>query len=92
MNKKKKSVNKKHRKTKTRLKALKVASLVKMKKRPASKPLEKKVETVDAAKETITKKTVTKKTVTKKTVAKKVASTKKVVKKKVVAKKTTTKK
>ena len=49
MNKKKKLVNKKHRRTKDRLKALKVASMVKKKKvvkAPVKKP---KTKTVDKA-------------------------------------------
>ena len=43
MNKKKKIANKKHRKSKARLKALKVSSLAKIKRKPAPKPVEKKV-------------------------------------------------
>ncbi len=65
MNKKKQLVNKKHRKTKTRLKKLKDISLQSKKKKITNAP--KKVE----AKKTTAKKTTTKKTTTKKTTTKK---------------------
>ena len=74
MNKKKKTANKKHRKSKARLKALRVASLVKMKKRP--KPVEKKVEEKAEVKKPATKKTTAKKTTAKKTTAKKTTAKK----------------
>ena len=88
MNKKKKIANKKHRKSKARLKALKVSSLAKIKRKPAPKPVEKKVETaaVDVAEKSITKKTTAKKTTAKKTAAKKTTA------KKTAAKKTAAKK
>ena len=68
MNKKKKLVNKKHRRTKDRLKALKVASMVK-KKKVVKAPVEKpKAKTVDKApaKKTAAKKASAKKTPSKK--------------------------
>ena len=93
MNKKKKIANKKHRKTKARLKALKVSSLAKIKRKSAPKPVEKKVETaaVDVEKKLTTKKTAAKKTAIKKTAIKKTA-VKKTAVKKTTAKKTTAKK
>ena len=54
MNKKKQSVNKKHRKTKTRLKKLKDISLQSKKKKITNAP--KKVEAKETAKKTTTKK------------------------------------
>ena len=76
MNKKKKIVNKKHRKTKNRLKALKVASLAKIKKKPILKPVKDKVEDSAAVKKIDNKKTTTKKTAKKKTTTKKTAKKK----------------
>ena len=64
MNKKKQSVNKKHRKTKTRLKKLKDISLQSKKKKITNAP--KKVEAKETTKKTTTKKTTAKKTTTKK--------------------------
>ena len=86
MNKKKKIVNKKHRKTKLRLKAIKVSSLANKKKIvKVSKPqIEQGAATENkktATKKTATKKTATKKTATKKTAAKKTATKKTAAKK-----------
>tara|TARA_Y100001934_G_C12097829_1_gene652405 strand:+ start:43 stop:252 length:210 start_codon:yes stop_codon:yes gene_type:complete len=68
MNKKKKLVNKKHRRTKDRLKALKTASMAK-KKKVVKAPVEKpKAKTADKAP---AKKTAAKKAPAKKTAAKK---------------------
>ena len=74
MNKKKQVVNKKHRKTKTRLKKLKDISLQSKKKKITNAP--KKVEAKETAKKTTTKKTTTKKTTAKKTTAKKTTTKK----------------
>ena len=63
MNKKKQLVNKKHRKTKTRLKKIKDISLQSKKKKIINAP--KKVEAKETTKETA-KKTTAKKTATKK--------------------------
>ena len=79
MNKKKKLVNKKHRKTKLRLKSLKVSSLAKKKKvvKVSKPPVDQTVEqpktttVVKPVKKTVAKKTTAKKTTTKKTTAKK---------------------
>ena len=86
MNKKKKIVNKKHRKTKARLKDLRAISLKKMKKKV--KPVPKPVETT----EEIVPKTAEIKEVKKTTTAKKKTTAKKTTttKKKTTAKKTTT--
>ena len=86
MNKKKKIANKKHRKTRERLKQLKVISLSKMKKKVAPKK-----DVSDIAEKEVAAKTTTKKTTTKKTAAKKTA-TKKTAAKKTATKKTATKK
>tara|TARA_Y100000590_G_C15719491_1_gene1013052 strand:- start:1468 stop:1740 length:273 start_codon:yes stop_codon:yes gene_type:complete len=83
MNKKKKLVNKKHRKSKNRTRLLRSTSLSKIKTK-APKKVEKTLEqTTDVSK---AKKTATKKTAAKKTAAKKTAA------KKTTAKKTTAKK
>ena len=79
MNKKKKIANKKHRKTRQRLKQIKVVSLSKMKKKVAPKKDVSDaavVETETKTKKTATKKTATKKTATKKTATKKTAAKK----------------
>ena len=78
MNKKRKIANKKHRKSKARLKALRVSSLAKIKKRPAPKPVEKKVETaaVDVIEKSTTQKTAVKKTTAKKNAVKKTTAKK----------------
>ena len=92
MNKKKKTANKKHRKTKARVKALRVASLLKANKKItkpepfADKTEEKVIPKKTAAKKTTAKKTTAKKTAAKKTTAKKTAT------KKTATKKTTAKK
>ena len=88
MNKKQQLVRKKHRRTKTRLKALRVLSLSKMKKKTkAIKPIEEQA----AIKKTSIKKTAIKKTSIKKTAIKK-TSIKKTTTKKTVTKKTVNKK
>ena len=76
MNKKKKLANKKHRKTKARLKALKKISLLKVKKKvkPVAKPIEATEENnpkIKVSKKTTKKKTTAKKTTKKKTTVKK---------------------
>ena len=78
MNKKKKIVNKKHRKTKTRVKALQVALLAKTKKKAAvKKKSETPIETKENKTLVKTKKTTAKKTPAKKTPAKKTPAKKK---------------
>ena len=95
MYKKKKLAQKKHRKNKVRLKALKVASLLKAKpkKKIVSAPVE--VEKKAEVKKTVAKKTATKKAPAKKDPEKKAeakkAPAKKTAAKKPAAKKTTTK-
>ena len=86
MNKKQQQVRKKHRKTKVRLKGLRVLSLSKMKKTTKSQKPIKDVVEEKVVKKTTTKKTAAKKTAAKKTTAKKTAA------KKTTAKKTKTKK
>ena len=86
MNKKKKIANKKHRKTRQRLKQIKVVSLSKMKKKVAPKKDVSDAAVVETETKTTTKKTATKKTATKKTATKKTA-TKKTATKKTAAKK-----
>ena len=93
MNKKKQSVNRKHRKTKSRLKRLNDLSLKSRKKKIPiiHKETPKEIITNEVkAKETVEKKPVTKKTTAKKTTAKKTTAKKTTAKK--IAKKTTTKK
>ena len=90
MNKRKKLANKKHRKSKARMKRLNVESLkLKRNIKPVVSPEEKK-EMVETEKE-VSKKTTAKKAVTKKAPAKK-AATKKAPAKKAPAKKKTAKK
>ena len=89
MNKKKKLVNKKHRKNQSRLKGLTILSLKKIKPKKAVK-VEKEIEATPPKAVTTKKKTV-KKTTARKAVTKKTA-TKKVTAKKTTTKKTTTKK
>jgi len=92
MNKKHKSANKKHRKTKNRLKLLRDASLAKAKKKIINKPKEEPIAKVEKENEdTVVKKSTKKKTVSKKTTQKKTVS-KKTTQKKTAAKKTTKKK
>ena len=94
MNKKKKLVNKKHRKTKDRLKILNDASLAKAKKKVIIKPKEEVENNVETPNVAVKKEsTAKKKTATKKTTAKKKTATKKTTaKKKTATKKTTAKK
>jgi len=93
MNKKKKLANKKHRKTKARVKALRAASLMKVKSKPAVKKVKEEAPAIkqETPKKTVKKKTAAKKTTTKKTTAKKTTA-KKTTAKKTTAKKTTAKK
>ena len=90
MNKKKKTANKKHRKTKQRLKSLLDASLLKRKKRVVKK-VDVENETINDVAQEETKKTAAKKAPAKKTTTKKTAA-KKTTTKKTAAKKKTTKK